>query len=81
LVVHVLRHAMRLAGIGFGIGMTMALAVSRGFAAVLEHVNTYDPRGYVTAAIVVLGACVVAAYLPSRRAGRVNAVEALRADS
>jgi predicted permease len=81
LVVHVLRHAMRLAGIGFGIGMMMALAVSRGFAAVLEHVNTYDPRGYVTAAIVVLAACVVAAYLPSRRAGRVNAVEALRADS
>jgi predicted permease len=81
LVIHVLRQALRLAVIGFGIGMTMALAASRGFAAVLENVNTYDLRGYVTAAVVVLGACVVAAYLPSRRAGKVNAVEALRADS
>jgi ABC-type antimicrobial peptide transport system permease subunit len=81
LVIHVLRQALRLAVIGFGIGMTMALAASRGFAAVLENENTYDLRGYVTAAVVVLGACVVAAYLPSRRAGKVNAVEALRADS
>jgi predicted permease len=81
LVAQVLRQAMRLALIGFGIGMTMALGVSRGFAAVMQHVNTYDPRGYATAAAVVLGACVVAAYLPSRRAGKVNAVEALRADS
>ena len=81
LVTHVLRQAMRLAIVGFAIGMTMALGVSRGFAALLQGVNTYDVRGYVTAAVVVLGACAVAAFLPSRRAGKVNAVEALRADS
>jgi len=80
LIVQVLKQAMRLALIGFTIGMTMALAVSRGFAAVMQNVNTYDVRGYVIAAVVVLGACVVAAYLPSRRAGMVNAVEVLRAD-
>ena len=81
LVAQVLRQAMRLAMIGFAIGMTMALGVSRGFAAVMQHVNTYDSRGYAIAAVVVFGACLVAAYLPSRRAGKVNAVEALRADS
>jgi predicted permease len=81
LVAQVLRQALRLALIGFAIGMTMALGASRGFAAVLQGVNTYDLRGYVTAAVVVLGACVVAAYLPSRRAGKVNAVEVLRGDS
>ena len=81
LVAHVLRQAMRLALVGFAIGMTLSLGVSRGFAALLQGVNTYDVRGYATAATVVLTACVVAAYLPSRRAGKVNAVEALRADS
>jgi predicted permease len=81
LVVHVLKQALRLAMVGFAIGMTLALGVSRGFAALLQGVNTYDIRGYATAAVVVLVACVVAAYLPSRRAGKVNAVEALRADS
>jgi len=59
----------------------LALGASRGFAAILQGVNTYDVRGYVIAAAVVFGACVIAAYLPSRRAGKVNAVEALRADS
>jgi predicted permease len=81
LVAQVLRQAMRLAAIGFAIGLVMALAVSRGFAAVLQGVNTYDVRGYAMAAAVVFGACVIAAYLPSRKAGKVNAVEALRADS
>ena len=81
LVADVLRQALRLAMIGFAIGMTLALGASRGFAAILQGVNTYDVRGYVIAAAVVFGACVIAAYLPSRRAGKVNAVEALRADS
>ena len=81
LVAHVLRQALRLAMVGFAIGMTLALGASRGLAAVLQGVNTYDVRGYATAAVVVFAACVVAAYLPSRRAGKVNAVEALRADS
>jgi len=81
LVAQVLGQALRLAMVGFAIGMTMALGVSRGFAAVLQGVNTYDIRGYATAAVVVLTACAVAAYLPSRKAGKLNAVEALRADS
>ena len=81
LVAVVLRQALRLTAIGFAVGATLALGVSRGFAAVLQGVNTYDARGYAIAAVVVLGACLVAAYLPSRRAGKVNAVEALRADS
>jgi len=42
---------------------------------------TSGERGYAMAAAVVFGACVIAAYLPSRKAGKVNAVEALRADS
>jgi len=81
LVAVVLRQAVRLTAIGFAVGATLALGVSRGFAALLQGVNTYDARGYAIAAVVVLGACLVAAYLPSRRAGKVNAVEALRADS
>jgi len=57
-----------------------ALGVSRGFASLLYGVDSYDPLGYALGAAVVLGACFVASYIPSRRAAAVDPVEALRAD-
>jgi predicted permease len=80
LVALVLRHAMRLAIVGFVVGGVFALGVSRGFASLLYGVDSYDPLGYALGAAVVLGACFVASYIPSRRAAAVDPVEALRAD-
>jgi predicted permease len=80
LVTLVLRHAMRLAIVGFAIGALFALAASIGFASLLYGVDVYDPIGYALGASVVLAACLVASYIPSRRAATVDPVEALRAD-
>jgi ABC-type antimicrobial peptide transport system permease subunit len=80
LVTLVLSHAMRLAIVGFAIGALFALAASIGFASLLYGVDVYDPIGYALGASVVLAACLVASYIPSRRAATVNPVEALRAD-
>jgi len=77
----VLSHALRLAIIGFAAGATLALAASIGIASVLIGVSVLDPLGYVIGGSAVMLACVGASYLPSRRAGLVDPVEALRADS
>jgi ABC-type antimicrobial peptide transport system permease subunit len=80
LVTLVLRQSLRLALAGMGVGVVIALGVSSLFADVVI-VNPFSAPGYVGGAGVVFGACLGAAYVPSRRAARVNPVDALRADS
>jgi ABC-type antimicrobial peptide transport system permease subunit len=80
LVSLVLTHAVRLALIGFAAGAALALLASIGLASVLVGVDAFDPIGYVIGAGAVILACVGASYVPSRRAGLVDPVEALRAD-
>lgn len=80
LVSLVLTQAVRLAIIGFAAGAALALLASIGLASVLVGVDAFDPIGYVIGAGAVILACVGASYVPSRRAGLVDPVEALRAD-
>jgi predicted permease len=78
----VFRHVARLGAIGFGIGLVFALASSKVLGAFIAYaIDVFDWRGYAIGVAVVVGACLVAAYLPARRAALVDPVEALRADS
>jgi putative ABC transport system permease protein len=77
----VLRQSLRLAVIGVGIGLLLALGVSRLFASVVANLDTFNALGYAGGVTLVLLTCLVAAYIPSRRAAAVDPVEALRADS
>jgi hypothetical protein len=74
----VLGQSLRYAVVGIVAGGVLALAVSKLFASVLVIVNTFDPAGYVFGSAVVLAVCLAAAWAPSRRAARVNPLEALR---
>ena len=74
----VLRQSLRYAVVGIAAGSVLALAVSKLFQSVLVIVNTFDPAGYVFGSAVVLAVCLAAAWAPSRRAARVNPLEALR---
>ncbi len=74
----VLRQSLRYAAVGIAAGSVLALGVSKLFASVLVIVNTFDPGGYAFGALVVLSACLAAAWAPSRRAARVNPLDALR---
>jgi ABC-type antimicrobial peptide transport system permease subunit len=74
----VLRQSLRYALVGLAAGSVLALGVSKLFASVLVIVDTFDPAGYAFGAAVVLAACLVAAWAPSRRAARVNPLDALR---
>jgi predicted permease len=77
----VLRQSLGLSAIGLGAGLALALIVSRLFAIVVVIFDTFDAAGYIGGTVIVLAVCVIAAYVPSRRAAMVNPVETLRADS
>jgi ABC-type antimicrobial peptide transport system permease subunit len=78
----VLRQSVRLALIGSAVGVVFAFGVSRLLRlAFWRLVSNFDVTGFVGGPAIVIVACIVAAYIPSRRAATVNPVDALRADS
>jgi ABC-type antimicrobial peptide transport system permease subunit len=54
--------------------------VSRLLASLIAHVHTSTIAGYLVGTSVVIVACLVAAYVPSRRVTGIDPVTALRAD-
>jgi len=74
----VVAQGARLAAAGVGLGMLGALATARGLHALLFGVSAIDPPTFATAAIALVLAAVAAAYLPARRASRVDPLELLR---
>ena len=74
----VLMESMRLALMGAALGAMLALGMSRVLASSLVMINTFDGVAYGGAAVIVLATCAVAAYLPSRRAARIDPMIALR---
>jgi predicted permease len=65
---------------GLAVGLTASSLVARLLTGLLFEVKPHDPATYVTAAGVLLGAAVVASYLPARRAARVDPMIALRSE-
>jgi len=76
----VVRQAVWLGAAGLVIGIAGALAVTRVLGSLLFGVSATDPLtfGGVSAALVTV--LLLAAYLPARRATRVDPIVALRAD-
>jgi putative ABC transport system permease protein len=67
-----------LAAIGVGIGVVSALGVTRVLGGLLYGVRPTQPVVYLAAACLLGAVAAVAAYLPARRAARVDPMEALR---
>ena len=74
----VVGQGTRLACIGIAIGIAGALATSRGLGALLFGVSATDPATFALAAAVLAVAGVAAAYVPARRASRIDPVVLLR---
>jgi putative ABC transport system permease protein len=66
--------------LGLGVGMAGAWMMSTVVRRVLEDASPFDIAGVALGAGVVFGAAFLAAWLPARRAMRVNPVEALRSE-
>jgi len=75
-----LKQGLTLIVLGCGAGLLLALATSRLLAAFLYGVRASDPISFVAGAAILCVVALVATYLPSRRAARVNPIEALRQD-
>src|SRR5262245_39760180 len=77
----VLRQGMVLALAGLAVGLLASAAADRLMAAAFQAEaprSGIDPAAFVWVAATVLAVTLVAAYLPARRAARVNPTEALR---
>ena len=71
---------VRLVVVGGSIGIAVSLLAARSLSSLLFGIEVLDPIAFVGASLVLGTAALVAAYLPARRASRVDPVTALRGD-
>lgn len=64
--------------IGLSLGVLLALGLAQGLSLVLFRVNTANPLMYAGVMLVLAATCLLATFVPARRAMRVDPMEALR---
>jgi len=74
------RYGLAVATIGIAAGLAAAAAFSRLLTSLLFEVRPLDPATYLAVLGVLLAAVSLAAYLPARRAARLDPAETLRAE-
>lgn len=74
----VVKQGMSLVATGLAAGLAAALVAGHFLAGMLYGVGAADPVSIGSAAVVLLGAALLACYLPARRASRLDPLEALR---
>lgn len=76
----VVKAAIRLVAIGIALGLPAAWLASRWVESMLFGLTPTDPATIAGAAGLMISAALLAAYLPARRASRVDPMTALRHD-
>ena len=76
----VMKSALLLVLVGVTVGVVAALAGTSVVQSLLFGLSPTDPLTFVLAALLMLSVALAAAYLPARRASRVDPVVALRAE-
>ena len=73
-------QGMRLASIGVLLGLAAALGLTRAIASLLFGVGSWDPAAFISAPLILSAVALIAVWLPSLRASRVEPMEALRTE-
>jgi putative ABC transport system permease protein len=76
----IVREGLMLALAGIGIGLVGAFAAARALSGFLFGVSPGDPGTFISVSLVLLLVALLASYVPSRRALRVDPITALRAE-
>jgi ABC-type antimicrobial peptide transport system permease subunit len=76
----VMRDGLRPTAIGVVIGLLAAVALGRVLTGLLVGVSALNPESVLLIPALLVGAGLVAAYLPGRRAARVDPAVVLRND-
>ncbi len=76
----VLKEALILASIGLGIGLIGAFMIGRILHSALYGIGSVDFTATACVSFVLLGASLVASWLPARRAASVHPMQALRTE-
>jgi putative ABC transport system permease protein len=74
------RHGLLPIGLGLAAGAAAALAATRLMAALLRGVSPRDPMTFGAVLAILAATAALAAYVPARRATRIDPTEALRAE-
>ena len=74
----ILKEGLALALIGSAFGLAGAVLVGRGMRGMWYGVGTVDLSAFAGVALLLLGAALLACYLPARRATKVDPMVALR---
>jgi putative ABC transport system permease protein len=76
----IVREGLVLAGIGLTLGLIGAYFVGRGMQSTLFEIGKLDFSVFVSVALLLLLAAVIACLIPARRAASVEPMQALRAE-
>ncbi len=76
----ILRQTLRPIAVGMIFGIAAAAATARLLQSVLFGVSPYDPVAFIGAPLLMLTVAAAAAFLPTRRAARVNPMSILRCE-
>jgi predicted permease len=74
----IVRQGLRLVGYGMVIGIGIAIAATRVLESELYGVSPTDPLTFISVLLLLSSVALLAAWLPARRATRVDPVAALR---
>ncbi len=74
----VLKGAMSLVAVGTAIGIVLSLGLAQAIRGFLYGVGALDPVTFLGVPFILAAVALVAAYVPARRASRVNPVQALK---
>ena len=76
----IMREAGLLLAVGVAVGTVLSLAAGRGAASLLFGLKPYDPVALCGAGALLAAIAALAAFLPSRRAAKLDPMSALRCE-